>query len=764
MKNMHCLLLAVIVAIGGAFVQLSAQETEFFIPKGTELKSYVVANPTVANQEYWVTLVTLQGIVSKYSSEQIYYGGGNSLPVFSEALTNIYGLPKAVSDEITNMWDVIERYKSYIKGYVVYNGVNERNQATTLCGLLDGVAIDEKLLAPFQNKTGITNMLADVRGMSEKDIWQTYKAQLNPRFAAELDNEIPYHLRDYCAMAGMFVFSPNGTDPTFKLEVVRELGPMPGLFGYSEVLGGAEYDAFSHVQKEGVFHLGSNMAGNLSIMSSVRDPQMTIKRPAPVDPEEQVHYVTFMMSDGDNIAYNMWSQRFIWELPCRGEFNVGWGLMPSTVELAPAVLRSYYEEATEHDHFFAQGGVAGIYPSLWPKDSLIKHVQQVNRYMQAADMRVLQFIDEDNAWADTDNWEAGGLWDIYTSQPNISGMVFYNYGGPNTAEIRFSNGKPIVCLRDVLWDGITDSDKLAGIINSQAADPYSPQGYSAICVHVWSKDLDDIKSTIEQLNPNVRVVSPEDFINLIKTNVHLETDGPYGETVPLVPCQLEAEDFDKGGDKVAYHVADQHVFENEYRPDELIDIHSNEDIVWVANLTSGSFVRYTVQAQTTRGYFLGLNVRSDNGAKIRVDVNGVLSVNNELSVPAGSDFVKLYFPKSLMLSSKKESVVCIYVEEGTADIDFLEFTTTKPSAIQSVVNAVDYLVYLEGSTLFVSSDANADKVEQIQITDMRGMSFKWACGSADTSCSIQLPFSAQGVYVVSLYTRHGVVMKKIISR
>ena len=112
MKNMHCLLLAVIVAIGGAFVQLSAQETEFFIPKGTELKSYVVANPTVANQEYWVTLVTLQGIVSKYSSEQIYYGGGNSLPVFSEALTNIYGLPKAVSDEITNMWDVIERYKS----------------------------------------------------------------------------------------------------------------------------------------------------------------------------------------------------------------------------------------------------------------------------------------------------------------------------------------------------------------------------------------------------------------------------------------------------------------------------------------------------------------------------------------------------------------------------------------------------------------------------------------------------------------------------
>ncbi len=110
MKNMHCLLLAVIVAIGGAFVQLSAQETEFFIPKGTELKSYVVANPTVANQEYWVTLVTLQGIVSKYSSEQIYYGGGNSLAGFFKALAKIYGLPKGVLDEINKLWGVIVSY------------------------------------------------------------------------------------------------------------------------------------------------------------------------------------------------------------------------------------------------------------------------------------------------------------------------------------------------------------------------------------------------------------------------------------------------------------------------------------------------------------------------------------------------------------------------------------------------------------------------------------------------------------------------------
>lgn len=762
MKNMYRTCLGVIV-LWSFSMQLFGQNAASFIPKGTELKSYVVANPAVANQEYWVTLVTLQGIVSKYSSEQIYYGGGNSLPVFSNALTDIYGLEKALPDEMTNMWEVIDRYKSYVKGYVVYNGVDERNQATTLCGLLDGVAIDEKLLKPFQEKTGITTQLADVRGMSEKDIWQTYKEQLNPRFAAELDNEISYHLRDYCVMAGMFVFTPNGSDPSFKLEVVRELGPMPGLFGYSEVLGGAEYDAFSAVQKEGVFHLGSNMAGNLSIMSSVRDPQMKIRRPEPVASEENVHYVTFMMSDGDNIAYNMWSQRFLWEMPTRGQFNIGWGLMPSTVELAPAVLRSYYEEATDHDHFFAQGGVAGIYPSLWPKDSLVKHVQQVNRYMQAADMRVLQFIDEDNAWSDTENWDEGGLWDIYTSQPNISGMVFYNYGGPNTAEIRFSNGKPIVCLRDVLWDGITDSEELADIINSLAADPYSPQGYSAICVHVWSKDLDDMKSTIERLNPNVRVVSPEDFIELVKANVHLTTDGPYGDATPLVPCQLEAENFDKGGDKVAYHVTEQRAFENTYRPDELIDIFEKEGSAWVANLTSGSFMRYTIQAKTTRGYFMGLKVRSENGAKIKIDVNGVLSANNELQVPAGSDFVKLYFPKSLMLSSKKESVVRLYVEEGTVDVDFLEFTTTKPAAVEFVADADDYSVYLEDGTLFISSDENAGSIEWVQVTDMHGTSYSWNCGGT-TDCSIRLPFDTQGIYVISLYTQYGVVTKKLASR
>jgi hypothetical protein len=112
-----------------------------------------------------------------------------------------------------------------------------------------------------------------------------------------------------------------------------------------------------------------------------------------------------------------------------------------------------------------------------------------------------------------------GVWDKFTAQPNIDGIFYNNYGGPNTGQVLFSNGKPIVEIRDVLWKGIEDETSLAKRINSAPRDPRRAEGYTAVLVHGWTMNLDNIQNVINLFAPNVRVVTPEEFIALVRKNV-----------------------------------------------------------------------------------------------------------------------------------------------------------------------------------------------------------------------------------------------------
>ena len=50
-------------------------------------------------------------------------------------------------------------------------------------------------------------------------------------------------------------------------------------------------------------------------------------------------------------------------------------------------------------------------------------------------------------------------------------------------------------------------------------NPYSASGYSLIPVHNWSNSVDSILLCSELFNKNVRIVSPDKFVNLIKENL-----------------------------------------------------------------------------------------------------------------------------------------------------------------------------------------------------------------------------------------------------
>lgn len=503
------LVLAAAVLWAG-FIRAHAAEGRMF-PKGEKLTSLVVVDMGGLNRAERVMVSTLQGVLAKSSSRQIFMEerGG---PPWAHFLAQHYGVTVTTA---ADPWNLIAKFATNVDGYILYDYATNRdsvNVATSLCGLYKAIAIDASIEGPVR-AAGITRLIKDVRNRSEEWVYDNYRSRLNSMVGAELNDKIGYHLRDYAVMANAFVFSDRGQ---LRQRILEDWPTGGVLMGYPDVSAKGEYGSFVGYSKRGIYYLGADMAANLSLLSSVYDPHLHQKSHPPVPvTETNVHYVTFLMSDGDNAAFDLWSLYFQYNNPVRGNFSMGWPMLPSMVDYAPSVLRWYYENASaaegKRDDFIAAGGITGAYLNAWPTNDLPKLAQRLNHYMKRADMRVLLTIGYGG-------FNRLDVWRNFTAQPNIDGIFYVNYGGPNTGQVVFSHGKPIVEIRDVLWKGQENEAALAKRINAASRDPRRAEGYTAVLVHAWTMNLGNVQRAIAMFAPDVRVVTPEEFIALLRKN------------------------------------------------------------------------------------------------------------------------------------------------------------------------------------------------------------------------------------------------------
>ncbi|KYH28328.1 hypothetical protein CPAL_26690 [Clostridium thermopalmarium DSM 5974] len=119
------------------------------------------------------------------------------------------------------------------------------------------------------------------------------------------------------------------------------------------------------------------------------------------------------------------------------------------------------------------------------------------------------------------------LWDKFTEKSNIDGLFYLDYSRHDKfqGEIIWSNNKPVVSCRDLLWNNFESEDELIKTINDRIAlgeiDVKKPSAYTFVYVHVWSKDVNNVEDVVSRLsqNPKVRIVTPEMFMKLIRNNV-----------------------------------------------------------------------------------------------------------------------------------------------------------------------------------------------------------------------------------------------------
>ena len=215
--------------------------------------------------------------------------------------------------------------------------------------------------------------------------------------------------RDYLVQFRIFTFWISGdvdglqpgSDPEEEMRFAEELFaetpancPVMGYPYAGEGIGPGEGGGVALATRYGKYIVCD--CPNLSVHSGVPAPRFEQRPPRRVELDHGKVYVSFIISDGDNL--NCWDSAHqpLWNAASRGQVALGWNVMPGCCELIPDMLGHYYETASENDCFIACGGGVGYAnPHLYasrtadPRGAHRDYVEQTAGYLRKLDIDIL---------------------------------------------------------------------------------------------------------------------------------------------------------------------------------------------------------------------------------------------------------------------------------------------------------------------------------------------------------------------------------------
>lgn len=551
-------------------------------PRYPRPKTVLIAVCPNSPDEY-MTLMTLSGLVARAgqqgkTEERIWVKqqAPNAYDLWLPAMLKQTG---AVSQGPFTTEELLRRFaeKGIVKGYLLYHPDTSArdvhqgtpadtsvNVATSLCALMGGVAIADTLAAKFEPLH--LKRLFDARGVSEEECFERYRERFNRNLVALQDPKVP-EVRDAAVAAQAFLLCR----PNALYEKVLAWAK-PG----SPVLGwgiGDEFDITSRATRHGLFITATDWCTNLPLLST-EEPNgslaVPLRNPHPrtlwdLTWENDVHYATFLMSDGDNVQWAMGdftrsTEQSWWDSKDRGSVPLGWTCcFDNLAQLSPYTAANLFRTATPNDDFVLFGG-GYFYPDLYgisrpDVDVLAKHTADFSAYMRLAGLKLLIFNAQQ--WDSPRSVQAYGT--FAHAVPDLTGIFTISYS-PYTAgrgsTIWVSGGQdgqtPVVSLRYALWNhasdpGMGDPVKIAGLLNGmpRAGKIANDPCFSTVMVHAWSwfnaphdgvpaSEVDQAKGgspgtgrgacvakwCIDLLQPHVRVLLPADYMQMMRLRLH----------------------------------------------------------------------------------------------------------------------------------------------------------------------------------------------------------------------------------------------------
>lgn len=492
-------------------------------------------NHQTLNQAELVALSSLQGLLAKDGGENVYLDDNDA---GYRIWLDLFRRPAGV--EVVNappFREILARFQNKVGGYLLCRAGDARSLAiaVSLAGPVRGVVIDETL-QPIAESLG-WRLLHDTRDKDYAWLETVRPASARVNALVVQPKELAWQLRDYAVLVDAQTMPAWHTvDSIERFQTLARAYPGATLLGWGDNEKEDELAFIKRSSKAGLPLIPANHVRNLSVLSSLPASGDLKQKPAPAKnatgpaaTRDNVHTATFVFTDGDNLSWLLFdfpTDRRWFGSPARGQVSIGWGMAPSLAELTPAVVEWYYRQAASspeaRDVFVAgPSGNGYFFPSHMPAEALHRHCQELDRLMAAADLGLVQVID-------TDALDRTDIWGAYLAQPNIDGIIYFDYApyDKEGGRITWAHGKPVVSAAAQLWGGArnSSSDAIVARLNQAARNSHSTRGYSLVVVHAWTHTVADVVALTQRLDPAVEVVAPDEFFQRIRANL-----GPDGE-------------------------------------------------------------------------------------------------------------------------------------------------------------------------------------------------------------------------------------------
>ena len=464
-------------------------------------------------------------------------------------------------------WDLVDRYKDegIIDGYIIYETEYSSNFsddmdlsytiAASYAGVENAIIITEDMESEAQSR-GFTKIL-DARDVSREAYFDSLKAHKNRNLVVTMPPSSHNNIDFAIANNAMVSY---GTDQVTQ-EIMEWVNPVHPVVGWND---GDEHTHTSMATRNGLFNTASDWCHNLIVLSAGAKTAEIDKihsvNPDTLNYDKQGHFHSFIMSDGDNMQWTIGSfvdNEDYWGSPLHGDFPMGFSSPPVNLSLmAPDVLNEISRTQPQNTTVIEYGG-GYQYPDLYAEklsnreEVRREYARTVNANMQRSGATVFGFISDD-----VNSQEAIDAYKIYAEEiENLTGMIAVDYapyhgGGGNVMWVENSNGVeiPVVTAKYSLWYNLGGSraggpEQVASAINGDVENSDSPQ-MEWTAVHAWSEfenpsdatesatGVEPVKWTIDRLNDNINVVSPEELLWRIRHKRQETTSVPEEDNVP----------------------------------------------------------------------------------------------------------------------------------------------------------------------------------------------------------------------------------------
>ena len=443
------------------------------------------------------------------------HGGKASYKVSKQALEDMgiceqgvqNGLELACSD-YESVDGLRLQLKDFFDGYVLTDVKNNPESgivASVASHVYNSIIVDVRDKEYFE-KAGYS-MKYDATHKTTLDAWHEFKDKCNNEALVIMPVQTG-ELREFAIKNNLFVLNLNkkqgdprsGQNVDLLEEVLAWLQPNVPVYGWEQ---GVSEDAFVDlVSKSGHAMIPCDWSYNHSLTSllyterqqPVQAQSFNLKL---IDFDKKRNYVSFFLSDGDNIQWMM--QDFatsFYDVPEAIEVKMSYGLPVSTLSMmAPAQLHNLMNLRRDECSVLEMLGGGYYYIDTYSQnnnrnDNLKIAAERLAVSMRRYHVGLLGVMAMDvKSAASREAYQA-----FVDANDRLEGIIALQYspyagGGGEVFWVTNKNGYdiPVITVRYSLWDRIHEREGSPDFIASKLEAEAQVESFSAICVHAWSR-------------------------------------------------------------------------------------------------------------------------------------------------------------------------------------------------------------------------------------------------------------------------------------